>query len=174
MPQASAPGPVRVDLPRLESPMLAAQPAVPASMQRVGEVSQAVARREKRGRLGGGRTRQGMTIHFSPNITVGGGGLNSGGDVRGQVQEGLKPSMRELEQMLRRLQTEQQRRAFLQMAIMTPVGNFGSGTVAQIIHELTRTRGGVSQRAAGRDHVRPHHLLRGMEASFSARPPSTR
>ena len=53
----------------------------------------------------------GMTIHFSPNISVGGGDSN-GSDVRGQVQEGLKLSMRELEQMLRRLQAEQQRRAF--------------------------------------------------------------
>ena len=52
-----------------------------------------------------------MVIHFSPNISVGGGD-SSGGDVRGQVQEGLKLSMRELEQMLRRLQAEQQRRAF--------------------------------------------------------------
>lgn len=111
MPQASAPGPVRVDLPRLESPMLAAQPAVPASMQRVGEVSQAVARRESAADSAAAAPGQGMTIHFSPNITVGGGD-SSGGDVRGQVQEGLKPSMRELEQMLRRLQAEQQRRAF--------------------------------------------------------------
>ncbi len=51
-----------------------------------------------------------MTIHFSPSISV--GGDNGGGDVRGQVQEGLKLSMRELEQMIRRLQAEQQRRAF--------------------------------------------------------------
>lgn len=111
MPQASAPGPVRVDLPSLTSPMQAAQPAVPASMQRVGEVSQAVARRESAADSAAAAPGQGMTIHFSPNITVGGGD-SSGGDVRGQVQEGLKPSMRELEQMLRRLQAEQQRRAF--------------------------------------------------------------
>ena len=50
-----------------------------------------------------------MTIHFSPNISVGG---ENGGDVRGQVQEAMKLSMRELEQMMRRLQAEQQRRAF--------------------------------------------------------------
>ncbi|HCE6987349.1 TPA: phage tail tape measure protein [Pseudomonas aeruginosa] len=112
MPQASAPGPVRVDLPSLTSPMQAAQPAVPASMQRVGEVSQAVSRRESAaGAATAAAPGQGMTIHFSPNITVGGGDSN-GSDVRGQVQESLKLSMRELEQMLRRLQAEQQRRAF--------------------------------------------------------------
>lgn len=50
----------------------------------------------------------GMTIHFSPTIHVGAGG----GDVRGQVNEAMQLSMRELEQMLRRLQADQQRRAF--------------------------------------------------------------
>jgi hypothetical protein len=112
MPQASAPGPVRVDLPSLASPMQTAQPALPTSMQRVGEVSQAVSRRESAaGAATAAAPGQGMTIHFSPNITVGGGDSN-GSDVRGQVQESLKLSMRELEQMIRRLQAEQQRRAF--------------------------------------------------------------
>ena len=50
----------------------------------------------------------GMTIHFAPTIHVGAGG----GDVRGQLNEGMQLSMRELEQMLRRLQADQQRRAF--------------------------------------------------------------
>lgn len=50
----------------------------------------------------------GMTIHFAPTIHVGAGG----GDVRGQVNEAMQVSMRDLEQMLRRLQAEQQRRAF--------------------------------------------------------------
>lgn len=50
----------------------------------------------------------GMTINFAPTIHVGAGG----GDVRGQVNEAMQVSMRDLEQMLRRLQAEQQRRAF--------------------------------------------------------------
>lgn len=50
----------------------------------------------------------GMTIHFAPTIHVGAGGS----DVRGQVNEAMQVSMRDLEQMLRRLQAEQQRRAF--------------------------------------------------------------
>jgi hypothetical protein len=50
----------------------------------------------------------GVTISFSPTIHVGAGG----GDVRSQVNEAMQLSMRELEQMLRRLQAEQQRRAF--------------------------------------------------------------
>lgn len=58
------------------------------------------------GQIGGG----GMTINFSPNITVGGGA--NGGDVTGQVQQAMQLSMRELEQMLRRVQAEQQRRSF--------------------------------------------------------------
>jgi phage-related protein len=49
----------------------------------------------------------GMTIHFAPTIHVGGDG-----DVRGQVKEAMQVSVRDLEQMLRRLQADQQRRAF--------------------------------------------------------------
>ncbi len=49
----------------------------------------------------------GTVIHFSPTIHVGGGA-----EVRGQVNEAMQLSMRELEQMLRRLQADQQRRAF--------------------------------------------------------------
>ncbi|MDR2451851.1 MAG: phage tail protein [Candidatus Accumulibacter sp.] len=33
------------------------------------------------------------------------------------------------------------------MSVLTPLGNFGTGTAAQIIHELTRSRGGVSMHA---------------------------
>jgi phage protein U len=33
------------------------------------------------------------------------------------------------------------------MAVLTPLGNVGTGTVAQVIHELTRSRGGVSMHA---------------------------
>lgn len=51
----------------------------------------------------------GMTIHFSPNITI---GSDAGGDVKGQVQQAMSLSLRELEQMMRRIQAEQQRRAF--------------------------------------------------------------
>lgn len=55
------------------------------------------------------------------------------------------------------------------MAIMTPVGNFGMGTVAQIIHELTRTRGGVSQHALlGEITFDLITYFEGMEANFSA------
>jgi len=46
-------------------------------------------------------------ISFAPTIQ-----LRGGGDVRGQVNEAMQVSMRDLEQMLRRLQAEQQRRAF--------------------------------------------------------------
>lgn len=49
----------------------------------------------------------GMTIHFAPTIHLAGGG-----DVRGQVKEAMQLSVRDLEQMLRRLQADQQRRAF--------------------------------------------------------------
>lgn len=92
--------------------MQAAQPVVPAAMQRAGEVNQVLSRRESAPSTAAsaGVGQGGMTIHFSPSISV--GGDNGGGDVRGQVQEGLKLSMRELEQMIRRLQAEQQRRAF--------------------------------------------------------------
>jgi phage-related protein len=51
----------------------------------------------------------GMTIHFSPSITVGGA---AGGEVKAQVQQAMQLSLRELEQMLRRIQAEQERRAF--------------------------------------------------------------
>lgn len=51
----------------------------------------------------------GMTVHFAPNITL---ASNGGGDVKGQVQQAMQMSVRELEQMLRRLQQEKQRRAF--------------------------------------------------------------
>lgn len=55
------------------------------------------------------------------------------------------------------------------MAIMTPVGNLGLGTVAQIIHELTRTRGGVSQHALlGQITFDLITYFENMEASFSA------
>ncbi|WP_395060398.1 phage tail tape measure protein [Polaromonas sp.] len=63
---------------------------------------------------GGGAVRSqtasaaGMTINFAPTIHVGAGG----GEVRGQVNEAMKMSMHDLEQMLRRLQADQQRRAF--------------------------------------------------------------
>jgi hypothetical protein len=51
----------------------------------------------------------GMSIQFSPNITIGG---DAGGDVKGQVQQAMSLSLRELEQMMRRVQAEQQRRAY--------------------------------------------------------------
>lgn len=49
-----------------------------------------------------------ITIHFNPTINVSGGA----GNVSGQVQEGLRISLRELEQLLRRVQAEQSRRSF--------------------------------------------------------------
>jgi len=51
-----------------------------------------------------------MTIHFAPNITISGRGDASG--VESQVSQAMQMSVRELEQMLRRVQAEQQRRAF--------------------------------------------------------------
>jgi len=62
-----------------------------------------------RGASGAAPSASGMTIQFSPSITIGG---NGSGDVKGQVQHAMQMSVRELEQMLRRLQAEQQRRAF--------------------------------------------------------------
>jgi hypothetical protein len=50
----------------------------------------------------------GVNIHFAPNINLG----NAGGDVRGQVQEALQLSVRDLEQMLRRIEAERARRAY--------------------------------------------------------------
>ncbi len=113
MPRVALP---HLTTPRLDIPLQAAsqqfvQPAVPAAMQRVAEVSRAVSHRESSAGAAApaAAAQGGMTIHFSPSISVGG---ESGGDVRGQVQEAMKLSMRELEQMMRRLQAEQQRRAF--------------------------------------------------------------
>ncbi len=56
-----------------------------------------------------GQAMAGMSIQFSPTITIGG---DAGGDVKGQVQQAMNLSLRELEQMMRRIQAEQQRRAF--------------------------------------------------------------
>lgn len=56
-----------------------------------------------------GQAMAGMSIQFAPNITIGG---DAGGDVKGQVQQAMTLSLRELEQMMRRVQAEQQRRAF--------------------------------------------------------------
>lgn len=56
----------------------------------------------------GAQAGSGITIHFNPTINVSGGA----GDVGGQVQQGLRVCLRELEQLLRRVQAEQQRRAF--------------------------------------------------------------
>jgi TP901 family phage tail tape measure protein len=50
----------------------------------------------------------GMTVHFSPTIHVTG----TGGDAGGQVQDALKLSVRELEEMLRRIEAERERRAY--------------------------------------------------------------
>jgi TP901 family phage tail tape measure protein len=52
----------------------------------------------------------GMTLHFAPNITVTAGA--GGGDVGGQVREAMQWSVRDLEQMLRRIQAERDRRSF--------------------------------------------------------------
>ncbi len=51
----------------------------------------------------------GMTIHFSPQITVQGGAAES---VKGQVKEALNLSLRELEQMIQRVAAQQARRAY--------------------------------------------------------------
>ena len=56
-----------------------------------------------------GQAMAGMSIQFAPNITIGG---DMGGDVKGRVQQAMNLSLRELEQMMRRVQAEQQRRAF--------------------------------------------------------------
>ena len=48
----------------------------------------------------------GMVIHFSPSITVQGGG-----DVKGAVMEAAQLSMAELERLIRRLMDQQQRRS---------------------------------------------------------------
>ena len=113
MPRVALP---HLTTPRLDIPLQAVsqqfvQPAVPAAMQRVAEVSRAVSHRESSAGAAApaAAAQGGMTIHFSPSISV---GSESGGDMRGQVQEAMKLSMRELEQMMRRLQAEQQRRAF--------------------------------------------------------------
>ncbi len=60
------------------------------------------------GRAGGGLAAAGagMVIHFSPNITVQGGG-----DVKGAVMEAAQLSMAELERLIRRLMDQQQRRS---------------------------------------------------------------
>lgn len=50
-----------------------------------------------------------ITIHFNPTINVSGG---AGATVAGQVQEGLRISLREFEQLLRRVQLERSRRSF--------------------------------------------------------------
>lgn len=49
-----------------------------------------------------------ITVHFNPTINVSG----VAGNVREQVQQGLRVSLRELEQLLRRVQAEQSRRSF--------------------------------------------------------------
>lgn len=60
------------------------------------------------GRAAGGMAAAGagMVIHFSPSITVQGGG-----DVKGAVMEAAQLSMAELERLIRRLMDQQQRRS---------------------------------------------------------------
>ena len=60
------------------------------------------------GRAAGGLAAAGggMVIHFSPSITVQGGG-----DVKGAVMEAAQLSMAELERLIRRLMDQQQRRS---------------------------------------------------------------
>lgn len=58
------------------------------------------------GRLGGAAAGGGMVIHFSPNITVQGGA-----DVKGAVMEAAQISLAELERMIRRVVSQQERRA---------------------------------------------------------------
>ena len=60
------------------------------------------------GRADGGMAAAGagMVIHFSPSITVQGGG-----DVKGAVMEAAQLSMAELERLIRRLMDQQQRRS---------------------------------------------------------------
>ena len=60
------------------------------------------------GRAAGGTAAAGagMVIHFSPSITVQGGG-----DVKGAVMEAAQLSMAELERLIRRLMDQQQRRS---------------------------------------------------------------
>jgi TP901 family phage tail tape measure protein len=50
----------------------------------------------------------GMTLHFAPVIHVNAGG----NDARSQVQEAMQLSLRDLEQMLRRIETERERRSY--------------------------------------------------------------
>jgi TP901 family phage tail tape measure protein len=71
--------------------------------QGIREASQAVLRAES-GAGGAG----GMTVNFSPVIHVG----SAGKDAREQVQEALQLSVRDLEQMLRRIDAERERRAY--------------------------------------------------------------
>lgn len=53
--------------------------------------------------------------------------------------------------------------------LMTPIGNFGIGTVAQVIQELTRSRGGVSMHALlGEIAFNLVTHFEGIDARFSA------
>lgn len=56
---------------------------------------------------GGGQSASGMTIHFSPNITVTGSG-----DARGQVEQALRMSYTEFERLMRDYESAKKRRSF--------------------------------------------------------------
>lgn len=58
------------------------------------------------GRLGAGAAAGGLVVHYSPTITVQGGG-----DVKGAVTEAAQLSLAELERMIRRIVGQQERRA---------------------------------------------------------------
>lgn len=54
-------------------------------------------------------TAGGVTIHFNPTIQL---STNGKGDAQGQIQQAMQWSLRELEQMMKRVVSEQARRAF--------------------------------------------------------------
>lgn len=75
-----------------------------AALSGVSSASQKLDAMRAGGAAGGGK----FEITYSPTVQIQGGG----GDVAGQVKEGLGLSLRELEQMIQRLVQEQTRRAY--------------------------------------------------------------
>ncbi|WP_146176035.1 hypothetical protein [Chromobacterium haemolyticum] len=85
---------------------MASQTAAAAAVKRLGA---APATRGGGAAAGGAGGMNGVIIHFSPTIQVQGGAAEG---VKGQINEALKLSLHELEQLIKRVTAQQARRAY--------------------------------------------------------------
>lgn len=85
---------------------MASQTAAAAAVKRLGA---AQAARGGGAAAGGAGGMSGVTIHFSPTIQIQGGAAEG---VKGQINEAMKLSLHELEQLIKRVTAQQARRAY--------------------------------------------------------------